>query len=85
VSLPIRSWFRKDKIKEIGYRKLAHVECFDAAIIPKFAAYWADFVPFVRELITACFPSKASFPNELKYEKVLEILDRAYRTVQEPS
>jgi hypothetical protein len=81
----ICSWFSLDEVEDIGYRKVAHVMCSERAILPYFSEYWGDFVPFVEELITTCFPQNPSLPNQLDYDKFLDILDRAYHAVQEPS
>jgi hypothetical protein len=83
--LPLCTWFSSDEIKEIGYRKLAHLECHDHAILPNLTPYWHDFAPFVKDLIVSCFPVKPSLPNEMQYEQVLRILEKAYDTVEEPS
>lgn len=83
-SPPIRSWFGNHEIREIGYRKLALLECYDIAILPNFAPYWHDFAPFVGELINACFPVAPHLPNKLHYEQVLRILKNAHDTVEEP-
>jgi hypothetical protein len=80
----MRTWFSNDDIKEIGYHKLAHLDCHDSAILPHFTPYWRDFVPFVKDLIMACFPIKSSLPSELQYEKALGILKKAYDAVEEP-
>jgi hypothetical protein len=85
LSLPICSWFNNDEIREIGYHKLAHLECYSTAILPNFTPYWDDFAPYVEDLINACFPAKASLPNELQYAQVLGILEKAYDAVGEPS
>jgi hypothetical protein len=84
-SVPICSWFNNDKTREIGYHKLAHLESYNTAILPNFIPYWHDFAPFVEDLITTCFPTKASLPNELQYEQVLGILEKAYEAIEEPS
>jgi hypothetical protein len=84
MSLPIRSWFSNDEIREIGYHKLAHLECYDHSILPNLTPYWHDFAPFVEDLITSCFPVKPRLPNEMQYERVLQILEKAYDTVEEP-
>ncbi len=85
LSLLICSWLNNDEIRDIGYRKLAHLECYNIAILPNFMPYWHDFAPFVKDLINACFPARASLPNELQYEQVLGILEKAYNAVEEPS
>jgi hypothetical protein len=81
---PLRTWFNDDMTREIGYRKVAHLQCYDIAILPNFAPYWCDFAPFVKELIVACFPVSARLPSELQYGRALRILEKAYRTVEEP-
>jgi len=85
LSPPMRSWFDNNDSKEIGYLKLSHLECYNTAILPNFAPYWDDFVPFVEELIIACFPVEPCLPSNLRYKQVLEILRKAYDTVEEPS
>jgi len=81
---PIRTWFSNNDIREIGYQKLAHLECCDVAILPYFTPYWHDFSPFVRDLIVACFPGKACLSNNFHYDRVLQILTTAYDSVREP-
>ena len=83
TSLPIRTWFCSNNIREIGYRKLAHLECYDVAILPYFTPYWCDFAPFVKDLIVACFPAKARLPNDFQYDQALRILKTAYDSVGE--
>ena len=81
---PLRTWFSNDRIREIGYRKVAHLQCYDIAILPNFTPYWCDFAPFVKDLIIACFPVNARLPSELQYERALRILEKAYSAVEEP-
>ena len=85
ASLPIRTWFCGDNIKAIGSRKLANLQDHDVAILPYFTPYWRDFIPFVKDLIIACFPVSMRLPNEFQYEQVLGILKKAYNTVREPT
>jgi hypothetical protein len=82
---PLRTWFSNDRTREVGYRKMAHLQLYDIAILPNFAPYWSDFVPFVKDLIVACFPVNARLPSELQYERALTILGKAYSAVEEPS
>ena len=82
--LPIRSWFKNNDIRDMAYCKLAHLECYNIAILPNFASYWHDFTPFVEKLIIACFPVRVRLPNELRYEQALRILEEAYHAVEEP-
>lgn len=84
MSPPIRTWFCNSDIKEVGYRKLAHLECYDVAILPYFTPYWYDFAPFVKDLIIACFPVRARLPNNFQYDQALQILKKAYDSVEEP-
>jgi hypothetical protein len=84
VSPPISSWFSGDENREIGCRKVAHLESYDTAILPNFAPYWRDFAPFVGDLIKACFPVKPHLRNELQYEQTLQVLKKAYDGVEEP-
>lgn len=82
---PLRTWFVNDTITEIGYRKLAHLTCYDTAILPNFTPYWSDFAPFVEDLIIACFPVNARLPSQLQYERALRILEEAHNVVEEPT
>jgi hypothetical protein len=84
ASLPIRTWFCGHNTKVIGSRKLADLQDYDVAILPYFTPYWHDFIPFVKDLIIACFPVSVRLPNEFQYEEVLRILKKAYNTVREP-
>ena len=85
ASLPMCSWFNNGEGRDIGYRKLAHLQCYHTTIIPNFTPYWRDFAPFVEELIIASFPINARLPNKLRYNHALRILGRAYDFVDEPS
>ena len=84
MSPPMRTWFCKTDIREIGYRKLVHLESYDTQILPFFTSYWGDFAPFVEDLIIACFPVKARLPNAFQYDQALQILTMAYESVEEP-
>jgi len=84
VSPPISSWFSGDENREIGCRKVAHLESYDTTILPNFAPYWCDFAPFVGDLIKACFPVKPHLRNELQYDQTLQVLKKAYDGVEEP-
>lgn len=81
--LPIFTWFCNN-VREIGYRKLAHLERYDVAILPHFTPYWCDFAPFVKDLIIMCFPVETRLPNfDLQYDQALQILTTAYNSVGE--
>lgn len=82
---PISTWFCSNSAREIGYRKLAHLEGYDTAILPYFTPYWCDFIPFVKGLITTCFSLKPRAPNTFQYDQALQILKAAYDYVEEPS
>ena len=85
LSPPIRTWFSNDTdMRKMGYLKLAHLECYDTAILPYFAPYWHDFAPFAKDLVIACFPVTARLPNDFQYSQVLQILKKAYDSVEEP-
>jgi len=84
MSPPIRTWFCDAGIGEIGYRKVAHIEHYEVAILLYFTPYWRDFAPFAKELITSCFPVKPLLPNDFQYNKFLQILKTAYDSVGEP-
>ena len=83
ASPPIRTWFCSNDITEIGYQKLAHLECYKIAILPYFTPYWCDFTPFVSDLIMACFPVRVRLPSDLRYDQMLRILNTAYHSVEE--
>jgi hypothetical protein len=63
--------------------KCAVIATAPKSLFPTFTPYWADFVPFVRQLISACFPRLPDFTNMLTHDTVLEILREAYDTVEE--
>ena len=84
-NLSMHLWFNNCDIRQIGFHKLAHLDCHDFAILPYFTPYWQDFIPFVKDLIVACFLVRSSLPSELQYEKALRILKRAYNAVGKPS
>ena len=85
LSPPIRTWFCNNNIRQIGYLKLAHLECYHVAILPYFTPYWHDFTPFVKDLIVACFPSLgARVANKFCYDQALQILKTAHNFVGEP-
>ena len=81
---PISTWFCSNSVSEIGYRKLAHLKCYNTAILPYFTPYWFDFTPFVKDLITTCFSLGGCIPNTVQYDQVLRILKAAYNSVGEP-
>jgi len=81
---PISTWFCSDSVREIGYRKLAHLEGYDAAILPYFTPYWCDFTLFVKDMITTCFSLRTCVPNNFQYDQALRILKAAYNCVGEP-
>jgi hypothetical protein len=81
---PISTWFCSGSVRELGLRKLAHLEAYDTAILPYFTPYWCDFTPFVKDLITTCFSLRACVPNTFQYDQALRILKAAYSCVGEP-
>jgi len=83
-TIPLRLWFQQDDVKQIGRHKMSLLVTPKRAILAKFTPYWDDFKPFVHRLITSCFPKLPSFRCRLTHEGVLEILQDAYQTVQEP-
>jgi len=62
---------------EISYHKLAHLECYNTAILPFFTSYWHDFTLFIKDLITMCYSLKVCIPNTFQYDQVLQILKAA--------
>jgi hypothetical protein len=84
ITIPLGRWFKKEYVKEIGRSKIGHMGTFEDAIISKFDEYWADFVPFVRDLIKACFPLTPTEANCLTHSNMLTILTVARDKVSEP-
>jgi hypothetical protein len=82
MTIPLSRWFTKEYVKEIGRTKAGHMVMAEDTIISKFDEYWADFAPFVSELIETCFPSNTS-RNSLTYASMLAILERAHDVVQD--
>ena len=83
MSLPLSHWFTKQYVKEIGRSKAGHMLMAEDTMLSKFDEYWADFTPFVGELIAACFPSGVSPRNSLTYAGMLAILERVHGVVQD--
>ena len=83
--LPICDWFDYHKqLSQIGNDKVGHMQGARQKILPGFSEYWADFAPFVLELIQTCFPLTANHPNALTYRGMVTILSCAQNVVQEP-
>jgi hypothetical protein len=83
--LSIRAWFKNDGTSSIGTSKIGHMQRAEHEILPGFTEYWADFAPFILDLIKACFPSQANLPNSLTYKGMIDILSGARDVVQETS
>jgi hypothetical protein len=83
VSIPLERWFRHETFRQIARDKFSVMSTADVSLFPTFTPYWADFVPFVRRLISACFPQLPNFTNMLTHDTFLEILREAYDTVEE--
>ena len=83
MTIPLSCWFTKEYVKEIGQTKAGHMMMAKDLIISKFDEYWANFTPFVGELIKTCFPSGISERNSLTYASMLAILERAHDAVQD--
>lgn len=81
--LNMKTWFSTEPMKNIGFRKIAHMCKPDDEIIPGFTECWEDFGPFALDLIQLCFPSIPAKPNELTHQGMLSILERACMTVKE--
>jgi hypothetical protein len=84
VSIPLERWFRQDTIKQIGRDKCGLMVTAETSLLEKFTPYWADFTPYVRQLILTCFPVVPLFNNFLTHDNVLAILQDAYNNIQEP-
>jgi len=83
-SVPLERCFRHDGIRDIGRCKIGLMSTFKTSLLPKFTPYWADFTPFVQQLIETCFPSIPDFRNGLTHDNMLTILREAYDTIEEP-
>lgn len=83
-SIPIGRWFRRETIKQIGRDKCGLLVTADESLLAKFTPYWADFVPFVRRLISTCFPDLRDVKNKLTHDNVTKILEDAYNAIEEP-
>ena len=83
-SIPLERWFQQDDITHIGRDKCGLIVTFETSLLAKFTPYWADFIPYVHQLITTCFPSLPPFSNSLTHDNVLKILEEAYNNIQEP-
>jgi hypothetical protein len=83
VSIPMERWFRQETFTQIARDKCGVIITAHASLFPTFTPYWADFVPFVHRLISACFPQLPDFTNMLTHDIFLEILREAYNTVEE--
>jgi hypothetical protein len=58
--------------------------CPDISVMPFITVYWEDFKPFISEIITACFEGNPGQPNHLTHDKMINILQHAFNTIQEP-
>lgn len=83
IKFPLYSWFSQDELQVVGFRKMSHLMLPDIAIIPAFDDYWKDFIPYVKELIAATFPTSPSLPSQLSHGVALEILGRARLAVRD--
>jgi hypothetical protein len=84
-SVPLERWFRQDDITQIGRDKCGLIVTFETSLLAKFTPYWADFTPYVRQLIQTCFPAlQSSIKSSLTHNNVLKILEEAYNNLQEP-
>jgi hypothetical protein len=84
VSIPLECLFRQETIRQIGRDKCGLIATFETSLLEKFTPYWADFTPYVRRLISTCFPSLPPFSNSLTHDNLLEILKEAYENIREP-
>jgi hypothetical protein len=84
MSVPLERWFRQETITQIGRDKCGLIVTAEKSLLAKFSPYWADFTPYVRRLISTCFPTFPPLSNSLTHDNVLEILQDAYKNIQEP-
>jgi hypothetical protein len=84
ISIPLERWFRQETITQIGRDKCGVLLTAEASLLAKFTPYWADFTPYVRQLISTCFPVSPAHSNSLTHDNVLKILQDAYNNIQEP-
>jgi hypothetical protein len=86
AKLTIRKWSNMElELRELGHLKLAHIDDAERSIIPEFTPYWADFGPFVLQLIRAFFPTRASEPNSINPDTMVSILEAAEKHIEEAS
>lgn len=84
MSIPLERLFRQDSMRQIGRDKCGLIVTFETSLLAKFTPYWNDFIPYVRQLISTCFPSLPPFSNSFTHDIFLEILKDAYNNIQEP-
>jgi hypothetical protein len=84
ATVPLRLWFNNIHPSSIGFLKAGHMLRPDISVMPYFTTYWDDFKPFISEMIHACFLGNPGQPNHLMHDKMIDILQRAFGTIQEP-
>jgi hypothetical protein len=78
MDVPLRTWFDKNaNIRDLGYRKLAHVVDFERAILDNFPPFWNSFKPFIRELLSAFFPIHPIAGCPITSKAIISILKKA--------
>ena len=85
LSIPLEHWFCQDGVKDIGRYKLGMMVTSESSILAKFTLYWADFVPFICQLIRSCFPHFPDFACQMNHDDMIAILIEAYDTIEEPT
>jgi len=83
-SVPLERWFRQETIGQIGREKCGLITNAEKMLLSRFTPYWADFTPYVRQLISKCFAALPSYKSCLTHDDVLEVLRDAYNNIQEP-
>jgi hypothetical protein len=80
----MHAWFSNKKLTTIGFLKASHVAGPHLTITPYFSEYWHDFAPFAIELTNLAFPGNIYNPNQLTYQNMHAVLQKAYDAVEEP-
>jgi hypothetical protein len=78
MDVPLRTWFDKNaNIRDLGYRKLAHVVDSERAILDNFPPFWNSFKPFIRQLLSAFFPIHPIAGCPITPKAIISILKKA--------
>lgn len=79
-STPMREWFDLRDLeatyKQMGRKKVSHMEIFETSIIEKMAPYFAPLFPGFRKLKNAVFPSGQGYTNSsINHRAIIKIFN----------